>query len=1034
MTTSINPYEFNYRLLHYIVDKRDYFDNEFINRINIFKKMFKKKNPLNNDQYVKTGNLKNNNKNTQIDRMVDNYMIPLSYLVYGYIYTKYTDIEREKRNLKNNEIAFNMFKYFFDHKNPAIIRANAYYYLRFQKENEELERGNSNNIYLFDYLKTYKTDMNNFLDGYILTYINTYFDVNDEYENLKNIDIEFSKMKVNLFRIIKDFIKIKSNIKSVSGSASGSASGTVSAPAPASGKSNNKNKKIINMLNAFKNYNSINENTFKGIIGSSNINTKKIFDIVKSILDLNENIIINNEKEIINILDNFNEIQESVNKINEYILNLNGKNELLIFEDISINYYFDKYKKYNEMYNEIQGKKKNQNELIEKINIIKRNNIGQIELYEDLFKELYKPKTEKNSKKISKYFENVQKYYEEIIKNIYTILNKLSIGIPSPSNSPSYYKNSSLNKIETELYSKNLNSLKTIDLNIDSNDNYLNIILQLFLTGLAIEYRLEFKYLSYITNIIDDKNNPYLKDITIEPKIINEIQDTYLEKLRNYKKNLSNKDKDKIKNLEELQENINKLPKLNIKEEIIDKTIDELKTDKNILSNEIKSDDILKNKIQEIYDNFYGRFDNINKDIATYIKVYLEYKNGSNTKINDESINSLFKDKYLDDNTINNIIIEINKLRTGLTSLHLPSKDLKETKMFDINDFKKKNFITYINNLRDDIKKQFKSNTNLKNKNIVSNKEQNINSIFDSIKTKINNIENNITTKQTKLDKIQIQISKINVNNEIKKILENRKSGTSNLLNNIKTKIGLLNNKVSIEKIDVIKTSFNEIYESLIICTKEIDEKTKLINLLNSNNKLKFILDSKFKKIEDIYNKIISYKFSLNTSATNKNKNITDKNITDKNKNITELYNQINTLFKSKTKNNKKDEFINEVYKDIQVKESTNIIVDCKSFFDSYKKYYDDLIKSINVLLDKINNGDLILCKDKDIRNRIKIFNDNIIKQKNEKISSILSDKSNKNTKKGKTVLVLPYTDILYLALIYLLIIIDFLSYFYKPK
>jgi len=145
-------YRFNYRLLNFIAyknnsigindHKKDYFDKEFINRINIFKNTFK--------EYIQTATLKGPNIDKQKNRIIDNYIIPLSYLIYGYIYTKYNDKQKEKRNFINNNLAFNMFDYFFNHHNPVVLKANAYYYLRFKTEKEQLEKNNSNNLYLFN--------------------------------------------------------------------------------------------------------------------------------------------------------------------------------------------------------------------------------------------------------------------------------------------------------------------------------------------------------------------------------------------------------------------------------------------------------------------------------------------------------------------------------------------------------------------------------------------------------------------------------------------------------------------------------------------------------------------------------------------------------------------------------------------------------------------------------------------------------------------------------------------------------------------
>ena len=196
----IDIYRFNYRLLNFIAKKDDYFDKEFTNRINIFKKFFK--------QYIQKGSLVNPNIDKQQNRILDNYIIPLSYLIYGYIYTKYNDMQKEKRNIINNNLAFNMFDYFFNHNNPAVLRANAYYYLRFKAEKEQID-SNNNNIYLFNYFKEQKNTLNLFIKNFIIdTYINKYLSITEEYDKYNNINTEYNKIKTYFVQLLTYLKKI----------------------------------------------------------------------------------------------------------------------------------------------------------------------------------------------------------------------------------------------------------------------------------------------------------------------------------------------------------------------------------------------------------------------------------------------------------------------------------------------------------------------------------------------------------------------------------------------------------------------------------------------------------------------------------------------------------------------------------------------------------------------------------------------------------------------------------------------------------
>ena len=101
-----------------------------------------------------------------------------------------------------------------------------------------------------------------------------------------------------------------------------------------------------------------------------------------------------------------------------------------------------------------------------------------------------------------------------------------------------------------------------------------------------------------------------------------------------------------------------------------------------------------------------------------------------------------------------------------------------------------------------------------------------------------------------------------------------------------------------------------------------------------------------------------------------------------------------------------------------------------KLFFDQYQEFYNILKnKKIKLLLNKINNGMIKYNNShNDFRNGIKTkieYYENI-KESAEPSKNEFKDK------KGKYTQVLPYTDIMFLYFIDLLIIIDYLTFYYE--
>ena len=971
--TKNNPYLLNYRLLQFLANNKDYFNNEFLKRIEIFKNKFI------NSNKIKTDTLENSNKIEQKQRIIDNYIIPLSYLIYGYIYTKYYDIQREKMNIKNNALIFKMYESFFSHKNPAIKRANAYYYLRFQKENDDLKRGNGNGIYLFNFFKTEKTTINKFLKDYIIdTYITKYLDIEDEYNKIKDISGEYEKIDKYSTIIIDNYKKIKEQklsknkkekIDTLAATESESTDATVATTETESTVST-----IPSSTNA------------KLLINNNTLYKKTFIKLINELLEDNK-LFINFKKEINIILDNFNNIQNSINIINNKIIELSdniSQINIINIEDLSKSIINTNRNEVMKINNTIEIKYKNNKDIIKNINLLIKNNEAQIEQYNDLYNELFKMnkinktnKTKINIVNKSLLIPKIMEYYKNSIIYIESIEKLLKQKTKNISSS-------------AHLTTQNI-SIQKGDANNNPNNspsNNLFNILSLYFYGLKINFNYENKYILCILNQ-PPANNSGILNIT---NTITDKQRIFIDTIREYKKTQTNNNEVKTEQLKTFENEIKKLIPLNIEKLELDNTLNNTINEQNII--------LLGKNIERLQE----QKKNIIKIINKYNKNFFD------------TLSENIKKKVTNKNTIefeNKTILESN-FKKLTDSLKVNGKIPNE--IYNSNSYKQyqqniKKYQQNIKNLKESIIKN--------NSNKLFNPNDNIDQILQEIDNKINDLNNKYNKNKVTLESIKSGKVKIELNEKIDKIQIDRLNEQKKIITKITEERDNLSIKTA-DKIDDIKIAFDSAYKFLTSSIKEIDDKIKLIELLNSNNKLKLLFDRKYKNITDIVNIII-------------NDNANNIKIKDKT-NINDLLNKINALFTNDLKN----EFLSEVYKDIQIKNATNIITNSKSFFDIYTKYYNELIKTIKGLLEKINNDDLVLINNSNnnqLISSINVFNQKIINNKKQLIKHILiSHDKNKNSKKGKIKLMLPYTDILYVSLLYLLIIIDFLSYFYRPK
>jgi hypothetical protein len=272
--------------------------------------------------------------------------------------------------------------------------------------------------------------------------------------------------------------------------------------------------------------------------------------------------------------------------------------------------------------------------------------------------------------------------------------------------------------------------------------------------------------------------------------------------------------------------------------------------------------------------------------------------------------------------------------------------------------------------------------------------------------SEINDLDRDISILKNNI--IQLSLKIMFKKNE--KILLNKKK---DLLNDIKTEI---NTKLSstnnskknneIKNINQEQEQFNNSLDAIYNFASQYEDKINKMSLNKSVNKISFLYDENkdFKKlINDIKGLIITSDIESLTLKINN------------------YYSKNNDIFMKK---------INEIISQLNNDE-------IKPFFEQYQKLYKELIQKISNILDKISNG--LLTINQNSINYITIFTSNIIKTKVKKQTNIVKNENdysqaltNKKTKKGKFTEILIYTDNLFYYFIDLLIIIDYLTFFYQ--
>lgn len=192
--------------MNYLIQNPDnYSYDKFINKTNDFIKT-KQGNVKNN---IFTNKVDNNNKEVHKKRMVKNYLLPLSYLIYSKIYSDFYKKQSVHKLLNENALNFNMYNNVFDHQNPIIKKVNIFLDNNLKnnggnakKEEVNIQIDNTKFIEFLKEINIYIENKNKTLRRIEESSTNTYDDKGNKYNALNNIKSKLEKCFKSLFLII----------------------------------------------------------------------------------------------------------------------------------------------------------------------------------------------------------------------------------------------------------------------------------------------------------------------------------------------------------------------------------------------------------------------------------------------------------------------------------------------------------------------------------------------------------------------------------------------------------------------------------------------------------------------------------------------------------------------------------------------------------------------------------------------------------------------------------------------------------------
>lgn len=960
----------NYEILNKINNK-DFYKNVYLPNINNFYN-FVEKNISDKSVIIPSsykGTLDPKKLALHKKKIAEVYFTPILYFIYSYIYTKFyqqQEIHQMKLELR---LTYNLYGYIFNHKNPIIKKINIFLHMQFKKELKNKE--NIEKYYIFDKINEEKENIVTFLEK-INTQLETeehvVKDKNKIYDTvIKNIDIFADKLN-QLITLINN-----PSVISYIGSETN----------------------IFKILNKLYNPDIVIAN-----YDDYHNKLEEINNLYLQLLKLqnNINLYIEDKNDLIDI----NILKKNINIVifqNTYIgIFENKKAEINIDFDSIINFndnIINTFDDIIEKYNIFQENK----------NINNKNNITNIDKLLDLITATY------NS--LKQYFNNL------VYGNIFNVNNKiiesllyfyeiLFISICIEFN---YVKEIEKNKkctsqclvhiLDDTLYVPSNCSLALLDKNINYYNSFYSFTKS---TDKLVNKNIIDSLEKQIENIDDN-----IDELTYKNNNISKYDTKNDEsKLRDKTQEI----KDKTREIQLKNDELAKLKKSS-------ENLSEFNTSITKFNTKIKSTKELINKINV-------EIDKLNNDITT-LKLAISQ---NETEIDDKKVQKKNFQKIL--TNITKIQSDKNTAKGTIAILDDEIRDLessiqKNTKKLELvkNELRtlettKKQYESTKNSLETNKSKKEKEKKNKSKLQTETNKK--INDQTAKIEEDIKKLNDDLKKLEEDLANIKKKLTKSNLRKELinkqKKILDtynNQKIEIQKKIDNLKAKntAKLANKKTENQTTSYdYKKDLDTIFSNLKLLSEEIDDITKNIAYKDSINKVFYLYE------EDTFIK----KYDDTTISKTKD-------------NISEYFdnklNNKNTVLVKK-KYNKPHYFIKDLLNIYKKFDDSDKKDEIKVFFEHLQKMESDLTYIANKYINLCDSEGLVIpTKNQKNTDFIDKIDTKIIAIKddvNQQHTSYSTVSTNNN--KGKYIDILPYTDIIYMYFIKILLIIYEYPYF----
>lgn len=953
----------NYEILNKMNNK-DFYKNVYLPNINKFYNFVERnisdKSVIIPSSYI--GTLDPTKLALHKKKIAEVYFTPILYFIYSYIYTKFYEQQEIHQMKLELRLNYNLYGYIFNHKNPIIKKINVFFHTQFKKELKNKE--NIEKYYIFDKINEEKENIVNFLEK-INTQLETeeqvVKDKNKIYDTvIKNIDIFTDKLN-QLIALI--------NSPSVNPYISGETN-------------------IFKILNKLYNPDIVIAN-----YDDYHNKLEEINNLYLQLLKLqnNINLYIEDKKDLIDI-NKYSINDDTVNFQNKYTgifenkkaeININF-DEIIDFNDNTINSFDDIIEKYNIFQ--------------ENKNINNKNNIKNIDKLLDLIIATYN--------KLKKDFNNL------IFLNIFNVSNKIIESLKL------FYEILFISICIEFNYVKEIEKNKKCTPHCSSNvlDNTLYVPSNCSLNSLD-------KHISsYNSFYSSTKNHDKLVNKNIIDSLENQIEniDDNIDELTYKNNNISKYDtkNNESKLRDKTQEIKDKTREIQIKTDELSKlkksteNLSEFNTSISKFNTKITSTKELINKITNDIDKLVKEINTLKDSISQ-----------NETEIDEKKVQKKNLQKILTDSS--KLQPEKNAAKSSITILDDEIRDLessiqKNTKKLELvkNELRnlettKKQYESTKNSLETNKSKKEKEKKNKSKLQTETNKK--INDQTAKIEEDIKKLNDDLKKLKEDLANIKKKLTKSNLRKELinkqKKILDtynNQKIEIQKKIDNLKAKntAKSANKKTENQTSYDYKKDLDTIFSNLRSLSEEIDDITKNIAYKDSINKVFYLYeeDTFIKK----YNDITIPKTKDNISEYFDNK----------------LNNKNTVLVKKKY--NKPHYFIKDllnIYKKIDDSDKKDEI---KVFFEHLQKIESDLTYSANKYINLCDSeGLLIPGKNQKNNDFIAKIDSKIVAIKddvNQQHTSYSTVSTNNN--KGKYIDILPYTDIIYMYFIKILLII----------